>query len=641
MFVSSLPQHFRTGVAAVLTVVLVWFAAEVAGEDDAERYFTILHTNDEHSMLTPFPLVDYHPGEKDPTLGGFARISRLVKDIRADKSGSGEPVVLVSAGDILGGAPYFWLISDGEAPEISIMQQIGYDVITIGNHEFDYGPEMLAQYLRTAGYPSANTDTALVSSNLVIPASHPLADCGILETHIHVLDNGLRLGFFGLLGNNAARLAAKKEPIEVSDTVTAAAAAVNSLREMDADVIIGVTHAGLMEDRIIAAVVPGIDIMVTGHCHTVLDVPERVGNSILVQSGGNLHYLGVLELAYNTATGKLRIRNEDSGRPFLVPINDSVNKDPVVAATIAEYTHKLNLLTSRLTHGAVTDVRNQVLHTDFVLKAGPPLQESALGNFVADAMRLTVEEKTGEKVDIAIQANGVIRSDVRPGAMPYSLNQVSFYDLATAVGLGRGYDENPGFPLASIYLTGNEIHRMFELALLLTEVYGDIFFLQISGARLAYDPARPVLFRIPFTVIPVPSFSAVLEVERFTGSGIQTKSDDHYTPIPRGDDTLYHVVCDYYILSFFPRVAQLLPFYRVIPKDRHGNAVNIRDAVIKHEGAELKFWQAVVTYALSQAAGEDGTPRAPEYYARPGTRIVQKRAYPLILWAFLASTFLL
>lgn len=127
-----------------------------------------------HSSLIPHsPAVDFHPEEDDLTVGGFARLAHLVGQLRAKKEAAGEPVVLLGAADYLGGSPYAWLALAGQAPELALMQQIGYDVITIGNHEFDYGPEVLAGYLEAAGYPQATAITAIVASNIGPPANHP------------------------------------------------------------------------------------------------------------------------------------------------------------------------------------------------------------------------------------------------------------------------------------------------------------------------------------------------------------------------------------------------------------------------------------------------------------------------------------
>lgn len=626
--------------AVVLAAFFLAVSPAVASPED-EFLFTILHTNDEHSSLLPFPLVDYHPEEQDPTEGGFAQLSRLVGDIREAKRMAGEPSVLLSAGDMLGGSPFYWLIPEGEASELAIMQEIGYDAVTIGNHEFDSGPEVLAQYFKAAGYPGANASTALLSSNLSIPEGHPLGDCGLLDTHLTVLDNGLRLGFFGLLGRGAAELATKKDPIGISDPVGAAAAAVQRLREKKADVIIGLTHAGLEEDRMIAEAVPGIDVLISGHCHTTLHEPVLAGGAILVQSGSRLRNLGVLELAYHRGTGKLRIRNEENAQPFIVPIDDSIDKDPRIALLIDAYSEKLNQLVQRLTGGKVQSIGDTVFRSSFALRAGPPLRESSLGNFVTDAMRLIAEEITGEKVDFAFQGNGMIRGDVNPGRAEHAQNNVNFYDLVSTIGLGGGYDGNPGYPIASIYLTGKEIYRILEYSNLLSQMYGNIFFLQLSGGRYTCDPGRAIIFKIPMVNLPLPSFSAVLEVERYTGDGPQEEKPDAFEPLPWDNDTLYHVIFDYYGLTFFPRVAELLPFNPVVPKDRHGKEIPLRDTIIQNGDQELKFWQTVIEYALALPPDESGLPQVPGFYAQPGHRIIHKHTYPILSRLALLITFLL
>ena len=134
----------------------------------------------------------------------------------------------------------------------------------------------------------------------------------------------------------------------------------------------------------------------------------------------------------------------------------------------------------------------------------------------------------------------------------------------------------------------------------------------------------------------MPSFRAILRVERYTGSGIQTESYGLYQSIPRGDNTLYHVVCDSYVLSFFPKIAKLLPFYKVVPKDRHGKPIALRDAIIQGEDGELKFWQAVVAYALEQPPGTNGIPRMPECYALSGTRIIRTHKSAAMIGSILA-----
>ncbi|GFP29458.1 bifunctional metallophosphatase/5'-nucleotidase [Candidatus Hakubella thermalkaliphila] len=623
----------------VLLMTASWmlpFSTEAASSE-TEIYFTILHTNDEHSALIPHsPAVDFHPEEEDLTVGGFARLAHLVKELREGKEGAGEPVILLSGGDYLGGSPYSWLALAGQAPELALMQEIGYDVITIGNHEFDFGPEALARYLETAGYPEATTP-AIVASNIQPPAQHPLAAVGIQKTFILELENDLRLGFLGLLGEDAERVALYTDPVEITDRFEAATAAVQMLKDNGAEIIIGLTHAGVEEDRSLAAAVEGIDIIVGGHSHTALEEPVIVDDTIIVQAGSLLRYLGVLELAYNRTTGTVRVRNHDRGQPFLLPIDDSVPLDPITTTLINVYTRHLNALIEKMTGGRFSDIMDIVATSTFSLSYKPPLTETPFGNFITDAMRLVGEQKTGEKVHFAFQANGNIRGSLIPGSMKHSQNQISFYDLANPVSLGSGRDGQPGYPLVSIYLTGDEIRRVLEISALLSDLLGDAYFLQVSGLRYTFDPARAILFWVPIKNLPIPTHRAVLKAERFIGDGIQGGDPADYVPLSWKDETLYHVVSDYYIASFIPWVGDRLPRLRVIPKDRLGNEVPLEDLIIIYDGAELKIWQAVLEYAANQPVAPGlAIPQIPEYYAGTGNRIKEAKTIPLLLWPALA-----
>jgi UDP-sugar diphosphatase len=569
-------------------------------------------------------------------VGGFARLAHLVKELRATREATGEPVVLLGAGDFLGGSPYGWLALAGQAPELGLMQQIGYDVITIGNHEFDYGPEVLARYLEATGYPQATATTAIVAANIDPPTEHPLGAVGIQKTFILELENGLRLGFFGLLGEAAERVALATQPIDITDPLEAAVSAVQTLKDNRAEIIIAITHAGVEEDRSLAAEVEGIDIIVGGHSHTALYEPLMVNDTIIVQAGALLRYLGVLELAYNPTTGTVRLRNPDSGQPFLVPIDDGIPLDQATTASIDIYTGELNTIIERMTGGRFTDIMDTVATSAFPLPDKPPLAETPFGNFVTDAMRLMGEQKTGERVDFAIQADGNIRSSLVPGSMNHSREQISFFDLVSLVGLGSGHDQQPGYPLVSFYLTGDEMRRVLEVSALLPQVLGDAYFLQVSGLRYTYDPGRAILFWIPIKNLPIPTYRAVLHAERFTGEGIQGDDPADYVPLSWGDENLYHVVTDYYIASFIPMVGDRLPRLTVTPKDRHGNEVPLEDCIIIYEGAEFKVWQAVVEHAANQLAHDGADPQIPEYYAGTAGRINQVRTIPLLIWPALA-----
>ncbi len=610
-------------------------ALTVAATADEELHFTILHTNDEHSALLPSPLVDNKPGSTAPSSGGFARLSQAVKQIRAAKAATDEPVLLLSGGDYLGGSPFAWLALDGKAAELTMMQQLGYDVVTIGNHEYDFGPDVLAKYLQAAGYPDAAAKTAIVASNMLAPEGHPLNNMGIRKTYIKELDNGLKIGFFGLLGEDAEQVAPYADPVTFGDRHETARQAVTELKAAGAQVIVAINHLGVDEDKELAKAVPEINVIVGGHCHTDLAEPVMQGDTIIVQSGDLLNNLGVVELAYTPTNGKVTVRNGASGQAFLLPLNETVAFEPAMAASVNSYIGDLNNLITRLTSGKFTAIDQTVISSDFLVTNEPDFQETPFGNFVTDAMRWAGEQVTGERVDFAFQADGVIRGSITPGTQPGTEGQVALLDLVDLVGLGSGPDGQPGYPMVSFYFTGEEVRRVLEVSALLSELMGDAYHLQASGLRMTYDPKRAILFTVPIKDLPIPTTRAVLSAERYTGDTSNSPAAS-WAPLERGDEQLYHVVSDYYLAAFLPMVGDLLPSLGLVMKDKDGNPLaDVKDAIVYRDAQEMKVWQAVLEFAADQPKNEAGIPQVPEYYRQTAGRLNITSTFPLIVWPIL------
>ncbi len=611
-----------------------------AASQGNEIFFTVLHTNDEHSALIPHsPAADFHAELPNPTAGGIARLAAAINQIRERKAVEGEPVLLFSAGDYIGGSPYSWLIPKGFAPEITVMQAIGYDAVIIGNHEFDYGPDNLARYFQAAGYPAAHDRTVVLATNTLAPQDHPLAGDLYRNTHLLQLENGLSVGLFGLIGKDAISVTNDPSPVTFEEQETAAREAVAELQSRGADVIIAITHSGVEEDRVLAQTVPGIHLIIGGHCHTALDVPIIENGVIIAQAGSLLAYLGQLELAYNPDSGSLRLRNGQNNQPYLLPVDDRYPQDEGINVLMKEFTQELSSLVKLQTGGRFSHVLDTVAVSAFPVPDIRPLQETPFGNFVTDAMRIITSEKTGKKVDIAIQANGSIRGGITPGALEHSQGVITFYDLAELVGLGVGPDGNAGYPIVSVYLTGEEVRRVLEVAVLLGEMLGDTYFLQFSGLRYDFNPRNAVLFTVPFINQPVPSavlpgsLGAVTAAELYTGEGYQGAGGEDFVPLKRGDQDLYHLVTDSYILSFLPMVGEMLPMLNIELKDADGNIVpddRLDDLIVRVDGEELKVWQTVVEYAATQPANADGTPEIAPYYAGTAGRINPAGSFPLI-----------
>lgn len=628
LFQSHFPVLLFTGLLFVSS-------SAYSQQTDDLIHFTILHTNDEHSHLIPHPAIDDNPDLLNPTVGGFARLAGAVNRIKEQKAEAGEPVMIFSGGDILGGPAFGWLpLKEGLAPELTLLQKIGYDAVTIGNHEFDYGPDVLAEYLKAAGYPEAKSKTRFLGTNTRPPSDHPLSDMDIQNHYVKELKNGFRVGVLGLLGDDAISKTSQPGAVEFSDPIQSAKEAIAALQDSTVDIIISVNHSGVYEDQLLAREVPEIDIIVGGHSHTPLYEPIIENGTIIVQAGSYLEYLGRIELSWNTQSGEISIRNQEENKPFLIRLDSEVEVDPVIAQEVANYRETLNAWVAELTDERITTITQPVAESSFIIERNKPQRESAIGNYITDAMRMAAQNIAGKNVDIAVQANGAIRANIKPGTQEWSENRISFYDLMMSTGLGAGPDGNPGYPLVSFYLTEGEVRNALEVSVLLSELLGDNYFLQFSGLRMMYDPNRAVLMNIPFRGTPIPTSMAVL------GAELERENEEN-RPLKKDGEELLHIVSDYYIASFLPMIGERLPQLSIELKDEYGTPIELDDSIVYTNGEELKVWQTVLEYTLSHELGDLDLPVIPEQYAGPEERLKVVYTLPLWVWPLLILAFII
>ncbi len=597
------------------------------GQDQPDSFrFTILHTNDEHSHLIAHPAIDDHPEMRNSTTGGFARLAGAIRQIREEKEEISEPVMIFSGGDILGGPAFGWLpLKEGMAPELKLFHEIGYDAITIGNHEFDYGPDVFANYLKAAGYPDASSQTVILGTNTRPPAEHPLSNLGIKTHYIKELPNGLKVGIFGLLGDDAINKTANPGPVNFEDPIRSARNAADQLLADGANILISVNHSGVYEDRKLAQEVPEIDVIVGGHSHTPLYDPIIEGKTVIVQAGSYLNYLGVLELEWLEDEQRVEVLNLSNETPFLRALDSATQPDEEIAERVAGYKSILNDWVAELTDGQVTNVTEPVAESSFAIRGGRQRVETAIGNYITDAMKIAAEQATGKRVDLAVQANGAIRANITPGTEEWSEGLISFYDLIMATGLGSGDDGKPGYPLVSFYVTEAEVRRAMEVSVLLSDLMDNTYFLQFSGVRMAYDPNRAVFIRVPFTGTPIPSSRAVLSAELEIDNG-------EYRSLSRNSEELLHIVTDRYIAGFLPLVGDVVPHLSIELKDENGDPVELDDTVVYKNGNELKVWQAVLDYTLSHEIGPNDMPVIPSRYQDTEERLKIVHTLPLLVW---------
>ena len=227
---------------------------------------TILHTNDVHSRIDPFPKND----PKYPGMGGVARRASLIKQIRAKEVN----VLLLDAGDIFQGTPYFNLY--GGELEFKLMSDMGYDAATIGNHDFDNGIDGLAKQLPNAKFPFLNlnydfSDTPMAGS--VLPYKI-FQKAGIT---IGVIGIGIELA--GLVDPKLYGNTIYSNPIQIADDT-----ALMLKKNLKCDLVICLSHLGYkysekkISDEVLAQESSYIDLIIGGHTHTFLDEPVRYKN---------------------------------------------------------------------------------------------------------------------------------------------------------------------------------------------------------------------------------------------------------------------------------------------------------------------------------------------------------------------------
>lgn len=261
---------------------------------------TILHTNDVHSRIEPFPM----DGSRFQGLGGTARRSALISKIRNEEKN----VVLLDAGDMFQGTPYFNLF-DGEV-ELEIMSKMGYDAGTFGNHEFDNGVSGILKHFDKAKFPFVTSNYDFSKTELA----------GKTKDYIVLERDGIKIGIFGL-GVSLEGLVDPKnyEQVGYLDPVEVANRIVPILKNKEkCDLVVCLSHLGYSykEDKISdLTLVPqtkDIDLIIGGHTHTLLDRPTEVRNAdgkitLVNQVGNGGVRLGRIDYSFHPITKEKKV----------------------------------------------------------------------------------------------------------------------------------------------------------------------------------------------------------------------------------------------------------------------------------------------------------------------------------------------
>jgi len=577
-----------------LTFILVTAIAApsvLADTASAASPIRILFTHDMHASLEPARLENEN-GQIAET-GGFARLYTAINEARAAAPGS---TLLLDAGDYTMGT-LFQTIEDTQSPELRLMGMMGYDAATVGNHEFDYTITGFAESLNAAA-DSGDPLPPYVISNMTLPGTDEKSEAlraaldnyGV-QDYIVVEKGGCRIGIFGVMGEEPVADAPMSAPAVFEDIKDAAKRTVQILKEQEkVDLIVCLSHSGTSEtyadseDEQLAKAVPDIDVIISGHTHTVLKQPIITGHTIIASCGADSAFLGQLDIVQQDGVWKVSDYS-------LRPIDDTIAGDASIQAKVDEFKALVGEYLSKFGYSydeVIAYSPYQYADIDYMY-AHP--DDYALGDITADAYMYAVKQ-AGADADVAVVPMGILRATINQG-------DVTVAEAFKILSLGTGPDGETGYPLISVYLYGWELKNVCEVDASVSGIMSDaqLFF---SGLKYTYNPNR-LIFDKTTDVQLVPEDGTAESVE---------------------PDQLYCVVCSLYsgqMLSYVKE--ESFGILSITPKDESGDPVTDFNSRIlyRQDGRELKEWESVVSY-LGSFEPQNGVSTIPAIYAEPQGR---------------------
>lgn len=577
---------------------------------------TILFTHDLHSHFLPQPTAE--GGES----GGYARLKTVIDGERAMNPAA----LLVDGGDFSIGSLIQTLYTT-QAAELRTMGAMGYDAVTIGNHEFDHKGTGFAEMLNSAkaaqqaavelllvdarpledmdayrerfgpvtpvlptlleaNYAPAddNPDRAFIRSAM---EGYGVTDCMTLER------GGVTYGLFGLMGVDSDECA-PTSGFTRTDAAKAAKRCVETLKGEGAEIIVCLSHSGTgdslasSEDEELAKAVDGIDVIVSGHTHSTLAEPLVVNDTYIVSSGPYCQNLGSLTFSWDDG-GEKRLLDYR-----LIPIDETVAEDPEIAGLVERWKDMVGetyLARYGLTYDEV------LTHTDCDLTTpvSAVQENNGLGTLVSDAFLWADRTLNAAYADsphtVSVTADGVLRANLPAG----DLTAAMAFDVLS---MGVGEDGTSGFPLVAVYLTGKELKAAMEVDASVTPIMPAAQ-LYMSGAKYAFNTKRMFFNRV---------YDAALTDVTFDESGTGNAYEID-------DNALYRVVTGMYSAQMLGTVkSKSMGLLSLEPKQANGTPVtDFADCILYDaNGNELKEWYALAAYL--EQFGEDGLP---DRYADP------------------------
>ncbi len=435
---------------------------------NAQDTLTILHLNDTHSTLSA---TGPRTADLNGTQGGIARAATIIGLNKMT-----EPNVLtLHAGDAFIGDLFFNVYFG--AAEFQLLNAIGLDAFTLGNHEFDLMPSTLYGAMQASFKPEDGFP--FLSANLILPDP----SVKVLEEYVHPFTvkqvGNIKVGIFGLTTPEANLLSNPSPAIINDDIINIAAAMVDSLKAHNCDVIILLSHLGSGLDKTVAAYIPGINIIVGGHDHYLFNAPVEVVNSAgkttyIVQAKSNYLDMGKMQLLINNS--EVSVLNYR-----IIPLDKNIPEEPTVLAEVNKLITGIENIYGPL-YTQQFGYANGIISEDPSDLMSLGHQDSPAGNLVSDAFRW----KT--KTDIAIQPNGNMAQPIYEGPFVGA-------DVFRMNGYGFNTIDGLGFQLVTFNLTGEGLLAGLEFGLSDIENNHD-FMIQGSGINYLYNSGNPPYSRL-------------------------------------------------------------------------------------------------------------------------------------------------
>ena len=577
----------RMLIMAAVTMPMLFIGADRVKATDADKKITIAFTHDLHSHIEEFETLQ---GGSRNVVGGFSRIATQIKKIKQEN----EQVLVVDGGDYSMGTLYQSLYTT-DSVELSLLADLGYDAVTLGNHEFDYGEEGLADSLRVAAEKSS-IRPAMVVSNINWEKSGERGavvkegfDAYGGKNYEIITKGNTKIAVFGIFGKDSESCV-NDSPLVFDDCVESAKAIVKEIKEKEApDLIVCLSHSGTWEeaskseDEILAKGVPEIDVIVSGHTHTELEEPIKIGDTYIVGCG-----------CYGMELGQITLTKIDSGRWAveeyeLTPINSSIEEDTAIKEKIEQYTSLIDnkyLKSFGLTKNQII-ARNSVEFED-AEDVYTKHYELKLGNIMSDAFA-TIGRKYAKLTDdvvVGIVPAGYIRET-------YVKGDITVDDIFNSYSLGIGADKTVGYPLVCAYLTGSELRMAAEVDASLSDVITGVS-LFTSGIKFSFNEHRLIL-------------NKVTDISLVDKAGQEIEVDN---------DKLYPVIVDLGTAESLGRIKSTsFGLISIVPKDKDGNPLkSMNDAIIYDNGNEVKAWDAIRQFMQAFDSDADGIGQIPESY---------------------------